>query len=70
MVRLIRRLCRFLIFAVVVCGAILICFRVRYHESIRSLAHTMVRNATSDLINDAVDRQIAEGNYIIHKSLF
>ena len=29
---------------------------------IRSLAETQVRNTTSDLINDAIDRQIEDGN--------
>ena len=35
---------------------------MRYHDSIIALAETQVRNTTSDLINDAVDLQIAEGN--------
>ena len=33
-------------------------FRYRYRETIRGLAETQVRNATSDLINDAIDKQI------------
>lgn len=33
-------------------------FRYKYNDSIRSLAETQVRNATSDLINDAIDKQI------------
>lgn len=37
-------------------------FRSRYQEDIRSLAETQVRNSTSDLINDAIDKQIATGN--------
>ena len=39
-----------------------IAFRVQYRDTIRSLAETQVRNATSDLINDAIDRQIDTGN--------
>ena len=62
MVRLLKKGCRLLIVMVLLCTMMLIFFRIRYHESIRSLAHTMVRNTTSDLINDAVDRQIEEGN--------
>lgn len=37
-------------------------FRIRYHDAIRSLSETQVKNATSDLINDAIDRQIDLGN--------
>lgn len=42
-----------IIFVVVLCF-----FRYRYRETIRGLAETQVRNATSDLINDAIDKQI------------
>lgn len=37
-------------------------FRSRYHQVIRDLAKTQVTNATSDLINDSVAKQIADGN--------
>ena len=37
-------------------------FRSRFTETICTLAQTQVRNATSDLINDAIDRQIETGN--------
>ena len=40
----------------------LIIFRVKYNQAILSLARTQVSNTTSDLINDAIDRQIEEGN--------
>ena len=39
----------------------LLFFRIKYNEAIRSLAETQVRNTTSDLINDAIDRQIEDG---------
>lgn len=54
----------FLLVGIVFLGAILLLswFRVRYGESIRNLAQTQVRNATSDLINDAIDLQIDSGN--------
>ena len=42
--------------------ALLILFRIRYNETIRSLAQTQVVNSTSDLINDAIDTQIETGN--------
>ena len=37
-------------------------FRIRYHDAIRGLAETQIRNSTSDLINDAIDHQIETGN--------
>ena len=37
-------------------------FRSRYRQVIRELAQTQVTNATSDLINDAVARQIGQGD--------
>ena len=37
-------------------------FRDRFGLPIRDLARTQVMNATSDLINDAIDRQIESGN--------
>lgn len=41
---------------------ILAWFRSRYTDTIKLLAKTQVENATSDLINDAIDRQIDSGN--------
>ena len=40
----------------------LILFRQRFNEPIRTLAQTQITNATSDLINDAIDQQIEAGN--------
>lgn len=37
-------------------------FRAKYGIVIRSLAQTQVQNSTSDLINDAIDEQIRNGN--------
>jgi len=39
-----------------------VAFRFRYHEDIKGLAETQVKNSTSDLINDAIDKQIRIGN--------
>jgi sporulation protein YunB len=36
-------------------------FRHQYNEPIRHLAQTQIMNATSDLINDAIDKQIEDG---------
>lgn len=59
---LLWRLSRFLLACVLVVAICVILFRVRYGDAIRDLAKTQVINSTSDLINDAVDKQIAAGN--------
>ena len=41
---------------------LLVLFRVKFNDAIRSLAETQVKNTTSDLINDAIDSQIEKGN--------
>jgi len=46
-------------------AVILICFvvfRRKFNGPIRELAETQVKNSTSDLINDAIDKQIELGN--------
>lgn len=40
----------------------LIYFRWKYHGPVFELAQTQVKNTTSDLINDAIDKQIEIGN--------
>lgn len=39
-----------------------ILFRFRYSDALTELARTQVANATSDLINDAIDAQMENGN--------
>ena len=60
--RFIRKLLRFLVFLLVLGFALLVLFRIKFHGTIRSLAETQVKNSTSDLINDAIDKQIDVGN--------
>lgn len=60
--RLLQKVMRAVILVCVLAVIFLVLFRIRYHESIRLLAETQVRNSTSDLINDAIDRQIENGN--------
>ena len=62
MVRLIRKILRAAILIAVIAFVLLMVFRIRYHDAIRELAETQVRNSTSDLINDAIDKQIETGN--------
>ena len=62
MQHLFRSACRILLVLTVLTVAVLAVFRIRYHDAIRELSETQVRNATSDLINDAIDDQIETGN--------
>ena len=57
-----RTIFRIVFVIAVLLSATLAVFRIRYHDAIRSLAETQVKNSTSDLINDAIDRQIETGN--------
>ena len=49
-----------LVLAVIVLVAFLM-LRSRYREIVTELAETQVKNATSDLTNDAIAKQIANG---------
>lgn len=60
--RCIKVLLRILVLGAVLSIAIILVFRIRYFDAIESLAQTKVRNATSDLINDAIDQQIEQGS--------
>lgn len=62
MMRAIVRIFRLLLIVLVILAVLLGWFRYRYNDSIRALAQTQVRNATSDLINDSIDAQIELGN--------
>ncbi len=62
-----RRISRWLVrwaalAAILICGA-LIYFRYKYYAPIQSLAQTQIRNTTSDMINDAIAKQM-DGNNI------
>lgn len=62
MARGLRRLLRSIGLLLIAASLLLLLFRSRYHGTIRSLAETQVKNSTSDLINDAIDKQIETGN--------
>ena len=59
--RLIRRVFWLLVFFAVLITAGFFWFRGQYRVVIERLAQTQVKNATSDLINDAIDKQISDG---------
>ncbi len=60
--RILKRVLRLLFVVVFLAVAGFFVFRHQYRLPIRTLAETQVKNITSDLINDAVDRQIENGN--------
>ena len=62
MVRFLKRMILLLVILSILAGVGVFLFRQRYQQVILHLAETQVKNATSDLINDAIDRQIELGN--------
>ena len=61
MLRWIRSVFRFLLILCVVCSAAFFMLREKYQDVIRDLARTQVMNTTSDLTNDAIAKQMADG---------
>lgn len=60
--KFLRRFCVASIVILLLFGAVFIWFRYKFNGAIYNLAETQVINSTSDLINDAIDRQIETGN--------
>ena len=59
--RKIRSFFRFSLFLLALSITLFVLFRSRYRETVRELAETQVKNTTSDLTNDAIAKQIADG---------
>lgn len=59
--RRIRILLHFLLAVLIAASLGFLMLRSRYRDVIRDLAETQVKNTTSDLTNDAIAKQIAEG---------
>ena len=57
-----RRFLRLLAVFLLLCLVGFCYFRYKYNSVIQNLAQTQVKNSTSDLINDAIDHQIENGN--------
>ena len=68
--RFLRRFCGFILLLTIAVGVFFAIFRLKYRDAIRSLSHTQVINATSDLINDAIDLQIENGNIQYDRIVF
>ena len=58
---MLKKLIRWIWIILTLAGALFMLLRGQYHDVAASLARTQVMNVTSDLINDAIDRQIEEG---------
>lgn len=61
MKRVLRRILCLTAVLALLAVAVLLVLRTKYRKVMTELAQTQVKNVTSDLINDAVDREIAEG---------
>ena len=61
MLRRLRIFFRIIILAVLGAAVAFLVFRSRFRDVIRDLAETRVKNTTSDLTNDAIAKQIADG---------
>lgn len=66
----VKRLIRGTALILVISIGLLLLFRQRYNEPIRTLAQTQIMNATSDLINDAIDQQIEAGDIHYDRIVF
>ena len=59
--RWIRRAARWLVILIVAVSLAILMLRSRYRDIIQELAQTQVKHTTSDLTNDAIAKQIAQG---------
>lgn len=68
--RFARKLLRILCICLAVFTILLLLFREKYNDVITDLAETQIKNTTSDLINDAIAKQIANGNIQYDRIVF
>lgn len=68
--RLLFRLLLGFILALVFVVTVVLLFRHKYQDAVLNLAETQVKNSTSDLINDAIDRQIETGHIQYDRIVF
>ena len=61
MIRRVRSVIRLILVLLLMTVILFLMVRSRYRDVIRELAETQVKNTTSDLTNDAIAKQIAEG---------
>lgn len=66
----VKRVFRYMALMLAILVGILVFFRTKYNATIRALAQTQIINATSDLINDAIDKQIEKGTIQYDRIVF
>ena len=67
---MLKKLYRWIGLSLTLAGAVFMLLRGQYHDVAASLARTQVMNVTSDLINDAIDRQIEDGAIAYDRMVF
>lgn len=65
-----RRMLFRALFLLLVLAVAFLALRGKYRDVVRELAETQVKNATSDLTNDAIAKQIASGNIAYDRLVF
>ena len=65
-----NRLFRTIWIVLTLAAAVFMLLRGQYHDTAMSLARTQVMNVTSDLINDAIDRQMEEGDLVYERMVY
>lgn len=70
MVRFFKRTALLLLLIFLFLGVVFLFFRAKFREPIYALAKTQIINATSDLINDAIDHHIESGNIQYDRIVF
>ena len=65
-----RRLLRRVLIVFLVLTVAFVVLRSKYRDVVRELAQTQVKNSTSDLTNDAIAKQIANGNIAYDRLVF
>ena len=65
-----RRLLRRVLIVFLVLAVAFVVLRGKYRDVVRELAQTQVKNSTSDLTNDAIAKQIANGNIAYDRLVF
>jgi len=65
-----RRLLRRILIVFLVLAVAFVVLRGKYRDVVRELAQTQVKNSTSDLTNDAIAKQIANGNIAYDRLVF
>ena len=67
---MIRRWLHQICLILVLTGAVYMLLRGQYHDVVQELAQTQVKNVTSDLINDAIDRQLETGTIAYDRMVY